>query len=1196
MKKVLSMILSFTLIIGIFAVAPFTVNAVSDYTLNFQAYAQGATNTGWALSNAVETAATVTVDKTIKLTAKINGSTYDPIFFSPNVNLPSTAVDTVKVGLKWTGVTGGVTPQIFFLTDAQTSWAAGDFVQSGGSNTAVDSTGVVEFTFNMSAKLGWKGLISKIRFDPADKAGTYELSYVTFVSNGKAGAAFLKNGATGGTAVTAMSATPGDVITLPANTLTKAPLIFGGWNDGITTYQAGASYTLNNNTTFTAVWNEDSTLPAMGKSWEFNGATTEGWAINQKILATSFKAEGGFLKMTSEMALDSTSYDSRMASPKALVLDPAYSIMKIRMKNVAAGFSSFGSGSVFFTRTADGTPWGISGSRTVNNGFSVLGNTGFVEYTIDLSTHASWTSEVYCFWMDPIRGPNGATADIDYIRIYRKGTSAVNYNKNTTDAVTYMPVNDTLVAKGTGFMLSGQVPNRPGYTFIGWSATPTGSVIANNTVDLTQSSTTYYAQWREILNVTASFDGNGATGTVNPITVVENTSITLPQNSFVKDGYTFTGWSDGINKYSAGATYSMGMGNVTFKPVWNMPTPVLSPATGSTNVDFRNMTVQLTFPVDMDASTITKDNISSTWVQNVTYDSGTKTATVYLKPDSLKYSTTVSFTTTANMASADHLNVLPAFTYSFTTLTEQPEDGENLVTNGDFEQPYISSYASAMALSTDTPSGSGHSLQVTAVSNYTQSKFNVYVKPGAVYQVAYDVKVLGNILGDAATKTQVSGAFKMQAGNDMPFNGPVAQGLSDGWKHIAFYTKDSTNFATMTTGNTYMFLYSNPYNNSGTHYLLDNVSMKEAYPITFGSGTIEGKTITGSVTTAYRIKNATYTLPALAFTTEGYTQTGWTDGTNTYDAGDVVTVGIGGVALTAVWDQDFSASFIDANGATGTAPATIYGQYNESIGGVNITLPANTFTRTGYTFLGWSDGNTTYLPGETYKLTVLSTQFTAVWSQDFAANFTDTNGATGSAPDTIYGQYNESLGGVNITLPENTFAKEGYLFLGWTDGNSTYLPGATYLLTKLSTEFTAVWEQSVFGKMGAQILSGTTAGSASTTLRILTGINRTDCSEVGFIISAVAGIDTLEKAGISENALVIKSNKVYTKVVAEDNDILPDAFNGTYILSLKITDVPNSYFGATFYATVYAVKLDGSTVYGTTTAYSVTDILSSIVG
>ena len=49
--------------------------------------------------------------------------------------------------------------------------------------------------------------------------------------------------------------------------------------------------------------------------------------------------------------------------------------------------------------------------------------------------------------------------------------------------------------------------------------------------------------------------------------VVSQTVITLPENTFTKDGFVFVGWSDEKNTYNAGSEYTV-TGNVTFTAVW----------------------------------------------------------------------------------------------------------------------------------------------------------------------------------------------------------------------------------------------------------------------------------------------------------------------------------------------------------------------------------------------------------------------------------------------------------------------------------------------------------------------------------------------------------------------------------------------------------------------------------------------------
>jgi len=72
-----------------------------------------------------------------------------------------------------------------------------------------------------------------------------------------------------------------------------------------------------------------------------------------------------------------------------------------------------------------------------------------------------------------------------------------------------------------------------------------------------------------------------------------------------------------------------------------------------------------------------------------------------------------------------------------------------------------------------------------------------------------------------------------------------------------------------------------------------------------------------------------------------------------------------------------TATFVKgAEEAEGEAPADIVWYVGE-----NITLPANTFTYSNYKFIGWSDGNDTFQPGDQYTMPADGVTFTAQWEK-----------------------------------------------------------------------------------------------------------------------------------------------------------------------------------------------------------------------
>ena len=63
--------------------------------------------------------------------------------------------------------------------------------------------------------------------------------------------------------------------------------------------------------------------------------------------------------------------------------------------------------------------------------------------------------------------------------------------------------------------------------------------------------------------------GEGATGTAPTMDpAAAGSEIQLPDNTFTRDGFTFSGWNDGTADYAAGATYTMPEKAVTFTAQW----------------------------------------------------------------------------------------------------------------------------------------------------------------------------------------------------------------------------------------------------------------------------------------------------------------------------------------------------------------------------------------------------------------------------------------------------------------------------------------------------------------------------------------------------------------------------------------------------------------------------------------------------
>lgn len=125
-----------------------------------------------------------------------------------------------------------------------------------------------------------------------------------------------------------------------------------------------------------------------------------------------------------------------------------------------------------------------------------------------------------------------------------------------------------------------------------------------------------------------------------------------------------------------------------------------------------------------------------------------------------------------------------------------------------------------------------------------------------------------------------------------------------------------------------------------------------------------------------------------------------------------------------------------------------------------ISLPANGFQKTGYTFAGWNTNSagtgTAYQPGDSYTITANVTLY-AKWSQITYPVTYNGNGADGGSTEA-----QTKVWGTPLTLQTNGFTRTNYTFLYWntaSDGSGTsYAAGASYTANAAVTLY-AIWKK-----------------------------------------------------------------------------------------------------------------------------------------
>ena len=205
-----------------------------------------------------------------------------------------------------------------------------------------------------------------------------------------------------------------------------------------------------------------------------------------------------------------------------------------------------------------------------------------------------------------------------------------------------------------------------------------------------------------------------------------------------------------------------------------------------------------------------------------------------------------------------------------------------------------------------------------------------------------------------------------------------------------------------------------------------------SYNVNGGTGAPESQTKT---------HGSALTLNSTKPTRTGYTFLGWSTSSTatsaTYSAGGSFTINAN-TTLYAVWKPNTYTVKFNANGGTGTMSNQSF-TYNTA-----KALTANSFTRTGHTFLGWSTSSSATTATYTDKQSVKNLTSTdggtvtlyAVWKPNTYTVKFNANGGNGTMSNQSF-TYNTAK-----ALTANSFTRIGYTFLGWS--TSSTATTATY--------------------------------------------------------------------------------------------------------------------------------------------------------
>lgn len=603
----------------------------------------------------------------------------------------------------------------------------------------------------------------------------------------------------------------------------------------------------------------------------------------------------------------------------------------------------------------------------------------------------------------------------------------LSYNVNTpagsnapvTPASRTVPYNTA--APDTSGWTTGDTGKIPGYRFDGWYTAPNGGNKYDFNTPLTNN-VTVYAHW--VGNgYTVRFAGNGATGGGTPDQAFQyNIGQNLRRNGFTRDGYTFTGWkrADSQQAYGDGqwvtnlttqpdgivtmvAQWSANEAHIRYNP--NPPAGKTAGGNGTPNWDGHTG----------DTPAIGGNG----WTIDGYTFAGWTTS-----PDGggTKYAPGASWT--ANGTLTLYAQWTPGeagLTYDGNGATGGKTDPQNGVTD------------QKVNVRDNGFTRDGY----TFVTWNTQAncKGNA-VKPNSEWTLRGSSTLYACWAGNAQTLTYhgngaTGGNTAAQSGHTGDELTTNANGFTrDGYTFVRWDTaKDGSGTA-----------YGEGKNGVGRYTMKpagnDLYAIWQANPASIQYRDDYGAT--GSTPDTTGVTGQNVTIAQNGFTRPGYTFTGWARDRRTNPSlqpGGRYTLTPGTTTLWAQWKADPAHLIYNAN--TGSTSQT---RRTDGVVDQTLTVIANPFTRTGYTFTGWNtqaDGRgRAYAAGNGFRLVadaksnpVNTSVLYAQWRINRVALKFNPNGGTGGYPDITADAF------TTVTIPadakEPKVQRPGFRFTGW---------------------------------------------------------------------------------------------------------------------------------------------------------------------
>ena len=604
----------------------------------------------------------------------------------------------------------------------------------------------------------------------------------------------------------------------------------------------------------------------------------------------------------------------------------------------------------------------------------------------------------------------------------------LSYNVNTpagsnapgTPASQTVPYN-TAAADKSGWA-AGDTGKIPGYRFDGWYTAPNGGNKYDFNTPLT-GNVTVYAHW--VGNgYTVRFAGNGATGGGTPDQAFQyNIGQNLHRNGFTRDGYTFTGWKRADNQQAYGdgqwvnnlttqpngivtmvAQWSANEAHIRYNP--NPPAGKTTGGQGTPNWDGHTG----------DTPTIGQNG----WTIDGYTFAGWATS-----PDG----SGARYAPGARWTANGTLTLYAQWTPGQASLTY---DG-NGATGGKTD-PQTGKTDEKINVRDNGFTRDGY----TFVTWNTQAdcKGNA-VKPNSEWTLRGSSTLYACWAGNAQTLTYHGNGAT--GGNTAAQSGKTGDELTT---NANGFTRDGYTFVRWDTAKDGSGTAYGEGKNGVSQYVMkpagnDLYAIWKANPATIQYRN-DWPNTTGSTPDTTGNTGQDVTIAQNGFTRPGYTFTGWARDRRTNPSlqpGGRYTLTPGTTTLWAQWKADPAHLIYNSNSGSTSQTRRTDGVVDQT-----LTVIANPFTRTGYTFTGWNtqaDGRgRTYTAGNGFRLVadpksnpVNTSVLYAQWRINRVTLKFNPNGGTGGYPDITADAF------TTVTIPadakEPKVQRPGFRFTGW---------------------------------------------------------------------------------------------------------------------------------------------------------------------